>query len=602
MALSSQNRGSEPFGPVWRCYSAKKAVLDCSARTVRSCGELSLPALNFYSRYRRMNTKLRRVVRLYLLGTVVILFLTASLKLAAVMGGSGLPSQSDHVFWFLTRRELLGLAAALELLVMALVAFSRNPVIGLIASAWLGAIFLAYRLAPRLLGYSSESCACLGKTPQTVGLDYSDWLARAFLAYILGGAIVILATLGLCTLRSRIRRYPLRLGSKPGPTASKGAATFLLLLLAYAGGSSAYRTYALDFTASGTLMVSREQTTATNVLSRNNFVFRARGGNYSIVVTRVAAVEPAVIASEAVFDGRNTYHFRRNNTNRRVRSFFRIQNGTLVEFPLSSPGRIKNHADVIIDDGLVPPSDTVDEVLVVWLAYAGQRLYSASPNHWATGEPLVATPFLENPTMETSYERSSRPGGCIQELIHRYVASGIRQSVGPVPPSVGNRSQTRSAALGPAAFTAAHYACTGWTNTRQIAFPASFQMENYGWEMHVAPVQRFVFAGHLTNLTFGSSGDIAPRFQPRMMVTERRTNLIGRAGTFTYFSPDGSLLTRSQLLNNQDFQAHAINASGASTRLDPHRWAILLVFTVLLTLPGVFWLAYRRIIKMKESG
>lgn len=127
--------------------------------------------------------------------TAVLLCLTAAAKLVAVFQAQRVLDQRDAVFAFWTVREVLAVAAALELAVVAVIASKRvSSGFKLASILWLALIFLTYRFALYAVGFVGY-CHCLGEWTEWMHLPQakSEVAAKGLLAWLLIGSSALLA-------------------------------------------------------------------------------------------------------------------------------------------------------------------------------------------------------------------------------------------------------------------------------------------------------------------------------------------------------------------------------------------------------------------------
>ncbi len=148
--------------------------------------------------YRLAMRKLPKVTQfatLFRKTVVGALAVTAMLKLSGVVSAVSELDKPDPVFYFLSMRQVLLLAAVLEAVVAWWVTRWRDDprILGLIL--WLGGVFLLYRGAAWLNGWSGP-CKCLGGR---YGMAFflpvylEDWLAKGLLCWMVLGAGSLLA-------------------------------------------------------------------------------------------------------------------------------------------------------------------------------------------------------------------------------------------------------------------------------------------------------------------------------------------------------------------------------------------------------------------------
>jgi hypothetical protein len=124
---------------------------------------------------------------------VLVLALTAVTKGIGAAGEARILAQPDPLLGMLTNRQVLLLAAVLELLVIGLVVGERHRVRKAAILAWISSVFLAYRVGLQQIGYHG-SCGCLGNITDTLGIApaTADLVSGGMLAYLLIGSYSIL--------------------------------------------------------------------------------------------------------------------------------------------------------------------------------------------------------------------------------------------------------------------------------------------------------------------------------------------------------------------------------------------------------------------------
>jgi len=132
-----------------------------------------------------------RMLNSFIISAVVILCSTAFLKIATGLGESGVLSQQDPVFSFLTVRQVVLLAAGLEMGVVWSLLFGKlqSTTTKLFWILWLSVVFGTYRILLSLAGIST--CDCLGKV-----LPFEPSTTRAIsislLVYLFSGSFLSL--------------------------------------------------------------------------------------------------------------------------------------------------------------------------------------------------------------------------------------------------------------------------------------------------------------------------------------------------------------------------------------------------------------------------
>ena len=132
-----------------------------------------------------------QMVNWFLKSVIVILAITAGLKVYALLGGQMKRAAPDPVLpavpvWVVTLTAIVAESAVL------LVLLWRRPAPGqkLMAVAWLGTCFAAYRALWTLAVPADYSCPCLGYFLDSLGVParVTRSLSLALLGYLLAGA------------------------------------------------------------------------------------------------------------------------------------------------------------------------------------------------------------------------------------------------------------------------------------------------------------------------------------------------------------------------------------------------------------------------------
>ncbi len=146
---------------------------------------------------------MERIIRIFLYSAGVLLLATALAKLVSSFGNAGVLGLPDPVFGIRYRR-LFWIAGALELAVASVCFFGRRVSTKALLVAWLGALFLVYRLGLLSAGFHMP-CRCLGSLTAALGIpeQSADHLMRFALAYLLVGSCLCLLQLWRHSLRGR---------------------------------------------------------------------------------------------------------------------------------------------------------------------------------------------------------------------------------------------------------------------------------------------------------------------------------------------------------------------------------------------------------------
>jgi hypothetical protein len=86
------------------------------------------------------------------------------------------------------------LAAVIEVIVIGLLLRERNVIRRVALVAWVGSVFLAYRVGLWAIGYGG-SCSCLGHLTDALGIstETADLASKLILGYLLLGSYTVLA-------------------------------------------------------------------------------------------------------------------------------------------------------------------------------------------------------------------------------------------------------------------------------------------------------------------------------------------------------------------------------------------------------------------------
>lgn len=130
------------------------------------------------------------LVRIYLRSVAGLLLLTAAGKLVMAFGQARALDLASPVFGFLSNRELICLAAGLEVAVAVLLLFGRSALrVALWAVACLATAFLGYRFMLWATGFHGY-CECLGNLSDGLSLrpEQAEAIAWGILMYFVVGS------------------------------------------------------------------------------------------------------------------------------------------------------------------------------------------------------------------------------------------------------------------------------------------------------------------------------------------------------------------------------------------------------------------------------
>jgi len=133
--------------------------------------------------------------RIFITTAGVILTITAFAKLISASQSAGYLDLRDPLFEFLTNRQVLSGAAAVELVIVILLMWVKNDQKRLALVAWISSMFLLYRVSIHFVktpGY--VPCPCLGNAAAWIHVapSHLDWAIKALLAYLLIGSYGLL--------------------------------------------------------------------------------------------------------------------------------------------------------------------------------------------------------------------------------------------------------------------------------------------------------------------------------------------------------------------------------------------------------------------------
>jgi len=112
----------------------------------------------------------------------VVLLITGGLKLWSAASGSTGYLESPSMLKFITNRQLFVLAGLIEVFAANRLFTSGSVYFRALFAAWLGTIFLSWRIAMWLTGY--RLCPCLGTAYDWLGVD--TFVIDLFLKCVIG--------------------------------------------------------------------------------------------------------------------------------------------------------------------------------------------------------------------------------------------------------------------------------------------------------------------------------------------------------------------------------------------------------------------------------
>lgn len=115
-----------------------------------------------------------------------LLLATGVAKLVAVFGSVPILAEPDPLVGFLARRNLLLVAAVMEIAIAGYILLRKSQLKNLLLVAWLATVFLGYRLGLWVIGYQG-ACGCLGKVTDSLNVSpvLANFTMQGLLAYLL---------------------------------------------------------------------------------------------------------------------------------------------------------------------------------------------------------------------------------------------------------------------------------------------------------------------------------------------------------------------------------------------------------------------------------
>jgi hypothetical protein len=139
------------------------------------------------------NSVIRRNVPVYFTASaVLILAITAVLKVLAASGKARILAQPDPLLVFFSTRQTMISAALLELAVVGLILWERDRLRQVALVAWIGTVFLVYRAGLWWVGHEG-ACPCLGNVTRSIGLSptMEDLGVKVLLGYLVLGSYCV---------------------------------------------------------------------------------------------------------------------------------------------------------------------------------------------------------------------------------------------------------------------------------------------------------------------------------------------------------------------------------------------------------------------------
>jgi FtsH-binding integral membrane protein len=123
----------------------------------------------------------------------VLLALTAIVKVISALGTARILDQPEPLFQMMTHRQMMFMAAGLEVFVIWMMWRERSPVGRAALVAWLGMVFLIYQAGLWWVAYDGP-CPCLGNITAALGIPAATagLLTKGMLVYLLAGSAFVL--------------------------------------------------------------------------------------------------------------------------------------------------------------------------------------------------------------------------------------------------------------------------------------------------------------------------------------------------------------------------------------------------------------------------
>jgi hypothetical protein len=122
-----------------------------------------------------------------------ILVVSFAIKVISICQETKILGVQDPLFFFLSTRQVVAIAALVEAVGLALVVTARTAMQKALVLFWLVGIFACYRICLVVVGYHG-TCPCFGSLAEWLGLSTSQSNAASIivLAYLGSGASLIL--------------------------------------------------------------------------------------------------------------------------------------------------------------------------------------------------------------------------------------------------------------------------------------------------------------------------------------------------------------------------------------------------------------------------
>jgi hypothetical protein len=139
--------------------------------------------------------KMQSIIRLFIIISGVLLFLSAAAKFISANGNAGVLQQSDPIL-SISFRHLFWIVGSFELIVATVCILEDNQQLQATSLACLSTGFMVYRLGMKWVHYY-KPCPCLGSLTDALRIppETADTVMQIILAYLLIGSYATLLCL-----------------------------------------------------------------------------------------------------------------------------------------------------------------------------------------------------------------------------------------------------------------------------------------------------------------------------------------------------------------------------------------------------------------------
>ncbi len=518
--------------------------------------------------------------RFFIGGSVAILALTTLAKLISTIQQTPILMLADPVFPFLSMRQSLLGAAALEFAVVALILSASNGMIQLTAIAWLSTLFLTYRLALFLVAAPHGFCPCLGTIGGWIGVSDRTLsnISFALAVSLFVGSVCLLLTGSESTDQSTQRRSAV-LGNRLIPRFGSWLKIGLFVSLVAApifqvrSGTIEIKGY---ITATQFFADKAFATTAfwfKVVLDRDGTLIRTQGPDDSIDSLEIGSVD------------QHSYLLVRFNTNKSIDTVGRIADGKSTVVKLAQPITPENSAQLVISDGPVPPPG-YGAATPAWIAYGSRQCFSGDPGRLSPLFPLGADVDFAalGGKGEVTFRTNGLPPFVLMEMKQQFDSRSFSR--------LGLRAPYNKT------LTLASYKALEWTNFCGLTLPRHFEVVQQlaATKPNGENLMSVLFRGTATEFREISNTVPALDVPITTRVVDRRPELVTPYVSYAYMAKEG------RLWNRKEMQAGAQH----SVRHEPKRNAmamqtlIYIIFCSVLLGPIIGLWAKRRVTNKRE--